>query len=642
MSRLLDPAIALLNGLKYPQKFLLISALFVLPLALALTLLILQLNQDIAIATYEIRGTRMLVPLRGLLDASLQHQSLARQALSGDPARQAELGEAASAVEAQLADLAAIDQLNGGELLSAASLAEVRASWARLRERLATMRPAESDEQHNQLVATIRKLIIDVGDASNLILDPEISSYYTMDIVLLRLPESQELIALIQQLVAAGIPQRSLGAAERVELATLAGLLDTSTQAVERSAAVAGRASPASGARLAAALEEYRASTQAFSALLHGQVITKMSIVLTSDQLEHVAGAASQTNRRLWNSANRELEQLLQARLDALNAKKLSSLAATLLALALVLYLLLGFYVSVMRTVRTLDATAQRMTAGEAVAAVQLDNRDELGQVAHAFNNIAQALIATSAHRQAVLDNAADAIVTVDERGRIESCNAAAEQIFGYAAADLLGEPIARLIPLPHHDAYRQARPSHEVVGRRANAGSFPLDLTVGEMPHERGRRFVLIARDLSERKRADEERARLQERIIRAQADALAALSTPLIPLSDTVVAMPLIGALDEQRMRQVTDMLLHGIERTRARVAIVDITGVPLVDAEVVHGLLRAARAVELLGARVVVTGIRPEVAQALVELGADLRAIATHSTLQSGIAHAMGGEH
>ncbi len=639
MSRLLDPAIALLNRLKYPQKFLLISALFALPLALALTQLIVQLDKDIAIASAEIHGSRMLVPLRGLLDASLRHQGLARQLLSGDSARQAELREIEATVDAQLADLAALDQIGGGALQSPAELAELQAGWARLRERLPALRPAESDEQHSQLVAAIRRQITRVGDSSNLILDPELSSYYTMDIVLLRLPDSQELIARIERLVAAGIPQRSLGAAERVELTTLAGLLDTSAQAVERSAAVVGRASPASGARLAAALGQYRAGSQPFSALLHDQVISKASIVLPADQLERVAGAASQANRSLWDSANRELEQMLQARLDALNAKKYSSLAATLLALALVLYLLLGFYVSVMRTVRTLDATAQRMTAGEAVAAVQLDSRDELGQVAHAFNNIALALIATSAQRQAVLDNAADAIVTVDEGGQIESFNAAAERIFGYAAADVLGTPVAHLMLAPHHNAYRQVGASHEIVGRRASASSFPLDLTVGEMQHERGRRFVLIARDLSERKRADEERARLQERIISAQAEALSELSTPLIPISDTVVVVPLIGALDAQRMRQVLGTLLQGVERTRARVAIVDITGVPVIDSEVAEGIVRAARAVELLGARVVVTGIRPEVAQALVGLGTDLHAIVTHSTLQSGIAYAMG---
>lgn len=144
---------------------------------------------------------------------------------------------------------------------------------------------------------------------------------------------------------------------------------------------------------------------------------------------------------------------------------------------------------------------------------------------------------------------------------------------------------------------------------------------------------------DITEHKRAEAERLRLQEEIIRAQADALAELSTPLIPITDTVMVMPLIGKIDSQRAQQVIVTLLSGIAANRARTAILDITGVPVVDTEVANGLVRAARSVRLLGAQVVITGIRPEVAQTLVGLGVDLSGIVTCGTLQRGVAHALG---
>ncbi|MDQ2996720.1 MAG: STAS domain-containing protein, partial [Chloroflexota bacterium] len=165
----------------------------------------------------------------------------------------------------------------------------------------------------------------------------------------------------------------------------------------------------------------------------------------------------------------------------------------------------------------------------------------------------------------------------------------------------------------------------------------FPLDLAIGEMRLGDQHRFIGIAHDLTERKRVAEEQARLQERIIKAQAATLAELSTPLIPISDDVVVMPLIGAIDSVRARQVLEMLLQGIERSHARVAILDITGVPLVDTQVAKSLIDAAQAGRLLGARIVLTGIRPEVAQTLVGLGVNLGDIVTHSTLQSGVAYA-----
>ena len=143
---------------------------------------------------------------------------------------------------------------------------------------------------------------------------------------------------------------------------------------------------------------------------------------------------------------------------------------------------------------------------------------------------------------------------------------------------------------------------------------------------------------DITSLKQAEAERARWQEEIIRTQAAALAELSTPLIPITDDVMVMPLIGTVDSRRAQQVIDSLLEGVASSRAQTAILDITGVPVVDTQVANALVRAAQSVKLLGAQVVLSGIRPEVAQTLVGLGVDLSGIVTSSTLQSGIAHAI----
>jgi PAS domain S-box-containing protein len=145
------------------------------------------------------------------------------------------------------------------------------------------------------------------------------------------------------------------------------------------------------------------------------------------------------------------------------------------------------------------------------------------------------------------------------------------------------------------------------------------------------------VTMDITARQLAEEEQARLREEVIRAQAAALEELSTPLIPISAEVLVMPLIGAVDRARAERVIEALLQGINRARARFAIIDITGVRSVDVQTADALLRAARAVRLLGAEVVLTGIRPEVAQTFVALGAELGGIATCGNLESGIAYA-----
>ncbi|MFP4437144.1 MAG: PAS domain S-box protein [Chloroflexaceae bacterium] len=152
---------------------------------------------------------------------------------------------------------------------------------------------------------------------------------------------------------------------------------------------------------------------------------------------------------------------------------------------------------------------------------------------------------------------------------------------------------------------------------------------------------YAMIAfTDITERKAAEATLRQTisQEEIIRAQAATLRELSTPLIPINDQVMVMPLIGTIDSYRTQQVMDSLLQGIAANHAQIAIIDITGVPVVDSQVADALVRAARAVRLLGARVVLTGIRPEVAQTLVGLGIDLSGIVTRGSLQSGIAYAL----
>jgi PAS domain S-box-containing protein len=152
---------------------------------------------------------------------------------------------------------------------------------------------------------------------------------------------------------------------------------------------------------------------------------------------------------------------------------------------------------------------------------------------------------------------------------------------------------------------------------------------------------IVGITRDITARRQAEElaRQAAVHEELLRAQAVILDQLSTPLIPISDDVVVMPLIGTFDSRRANQMLHSLMDGVSRQRARVAILDITGVPLVDTQVASVIVQSARAAGLLGAQVVLTGVRPEVAQTLVGLGIDLSSVITRGTLQSGIAYALG---
>lgn len=218
-------------------------------------------------------------------------------------------------------------------------------------------------------------------------------------------------------------------------------------------------------------------------------------------------------------------------------------------------------------------------------------------------------------------------------------------------AVDYLVKPFEQeevLLRVKNHLALRSATRSlaeknaalERQMSERAAAEAARAALT-SELEHrteELRRAKEQLERELAERQSAEAARGAMAEQIIALQAKQLHEISTPIIPITDWLVAMPLIGVMDDARAAQALEAALRGASERRAEVVIIDITGVPNVDAAVACTLLRAARALRLIGAHTVLTGIRPEVARTLVDVETDLRGVVTRGTLQSGIAYAM----
>ncbi|XXM71543.1 RsbT co-antagonist protein RsbRA [Lysinibacillus sphaericus] len=127
-------------------------------------------------------------------------------------------------------------------------------------------------------------------------------------------------------------------------------------------------------------------------------------------------------------------------------------------------------------------------------------------------------------------------------------------------------------------------------------------------------------------------------ERTVSLQKIALQELSAPLIPVFEKISVMPLVGTIDTERARLIMENLLNGVVKHRAEVVLIDITGVPVVDTMVAHHIIQAADAVRLVGAKCMLVGIRPEIAQTIVNLGIDLNQFSTNSTLRKGIEKAL----
>lgn len=281
---------------------------------------------------------------------------------------------------------------------------------------------------------------------------------------------------------------------------------------------------------------------------------------------------------------------------------------------------------------------------------LQHDERGELEQTIATFSDITTARQATQAlvEREETFRLLAETINDIFwirdvEPNRVVYLSPAFEQLAGRAREEFYGAAQA-LVAVVHpedrpgflagletvasgaHDVeYRMVRPDGTIRWVRDRA--FPVRDASGKLT-----RIVGLATDITERKEA--------ERLIRSQAAALRELSTPLVPISAGVLAMPLVGVLDSARVRQVLETLLEGIVRHAAERVILDVTGVGVVDTAVANALLQATQAAKLLGAEVILTGLRPDVAQTIVALGVDLPGLVTHGTLETAISYALRG--
>ncbi|MGG3561237.1 STAS domain-containing protein [Neobacillus rhizosphaerae] len=127
-------------------------------------------------------------------------------------------------------------------------------------------------------------------------------------------------------------------------------------------------------------------------------------------------------------------------------------------------------------------------------------------------------------------------------------------------------------------------------------------------------------------------------QRTVSLQKIALQELSAPLIPIFDNITVMPLVGTIDTDRAKRIMENLLQGVVKHHAQVVLIDITGVPVVDTMVAHHIIQASEAVRLVGAKCLIVGIRPEIAQTIVNLGINLNQVVTKNSLQKGVAAAL----
>lgn len=231
------------------------------------------------------------------------------------------------------------------------------------------------------------------------------------------------------------------------------------------------------------------------------------------------------------------------------------------------------------------------------------------------------------------------AIIMLDPKGLVVTWSPGAERLKGYRAEEILGKHFSTFytredLALGKTDreletAVREGRFEDEGWRVRKDGTRFWANVVLTALRDASGtlKGFGKITRDLSQRKEAE-------ERIKRQAQEILEMATVPVVQVWDGIILVPLIGMLDSARTQQLMERLLQRLTETNSPVALLDITGVPTIDTQTAQHLIETIKAVRYIGSEVVLTGVRPTIAQTLVHLGIDLSGATTRSSLTAGL--------
>ncbi len=417
---LFGPAVFILNRLRYPQKFLLITALFALPLGVVMAFFMSVVEHDIEFSRREKMGVEYIRPLDDVVQHIQQHRALTVAFLSGAHDFKEKYEAKQLEVEADIRRVDAMDKRLNRVLDSSAGWNLIKDHWLELKASI-NGSPETMADKHRALVAETLLLIKHVGDTSNLILDPDLDTYYLMDAFVNNLPEAAEHLGQLRALGALTATDEITSIQVKEHFTHLSTLARAAFEKHERGMGVAWRINPSMKAGLEATLTTAANNVSDFLAFVDEHAVQAERYQVS--KAAYIERSTDVINLVFTHTAAvaDSLERLIAVRVAKHTDTRRFVLLLSAIMAVLVIYVYVGFYLSVRQTVASLREVSGRLVAGDASRQVILANRDELGDVTRAFNDVALALTSTNASLQEEVHQRKAAEQTAEQANRAKS-----------------------------------------------------------------------------------------------------------------------------------------------------------------------------------------------------------------------------
>jgi methyl-accepting chemotaxis protein len=370
ITRIFLPAVALMNRLRYPMKMALIGILFLVPLGIVANYFEGEINTGISFAQKERKGVAYEIPLCHLLQQAIISSTTAP---GSGPANTSGVNQAISEVDA-------VDQKYGADLKTSGAWASLKAEWTNLKVISSQSEPA-NDAAYNKFLNDLLAFSTTVGNNSNLILDPQIDSYYVMDSVLTQLPQADVNLAEAAQQTATAERTHHLGSGQKTSLAVLMGQFDLPVSTLQSDLQMASKSNPTINSQLSATANDFASKASNTSKLLN-QLATGAYTADTFTAANQSAGTALTAGYAYRDAATAVLDRLLSQRIEGFTARRNGVNLAMVLFVALAAYCFIGFYLSSVGGITLVLKTAREIAGGTFMGAVNITMRDEVGALA--------------------------------------------------------------------------------------------------------------------------------------------------------------------------------------------------------------------------------------------------------------------
>ncbi len=421
---LLRPAAALMGRLSYSRKFGLIFVIFLVPLVGLSAMLIKNLDHSTTTLQQEHRGLEYIGAIRGLLEHIPQHRGMTNAYLNGDRTFRQKILDRRRAIEKDFVHLTGIDKRLGQGLHTGNRVQNLRAHWRRLEKNALEMNARDAFQAHNHLMAEVIDFITLIADNSRLIVDPQLDTYYLMDILVRRLPGFTDTLGRARGLGAGVAAARHITRDQRVELVRLTENMRNKLHQLQHALEIAARENPDFIGLMKGPGHDAVEKTDRFLHLLNKDLLNAAAIGIPATQVFDAGTQTIGAAFALYDATFPRLDSTIAARHAATSTTETATIVIVLLLVLVPAYLFSGFFVSVTDSVQRINGATHRLAEGDMAARVELDVQDEMRQIATSFNQMAARFqdtlthISASAHQ---VSSASESLSGITEQTRTRS-----------------------------------------------------------------------------------------------------------------------------------------------------------------------------------------------------------------------------